>query len=119
MAITAAILIAIYIIGMLIAINWPQRYHHPEDRIANGCMFGVVVGLGVLGAVLGLAFWLRAQWTVNVIFAMTVFPAVVVTPQLAWSGINALRRRSIARGKRIPAEQLRDRLSGHTHVSEY
>src|SRR4051794_10228084 len=92
MAITAAILIALYIIGMLVAINWPQRYHHPEDRIADGCMAGVVFGLGVLGAILGLAFWLHAQWVVNAIFALTVFPAVVVTPQLAWSGIKALRR---------------------------
>jgi hypothetical protein len=119
MAITAAILIALYIIGIFVAINWPRRRRHPEDRIADGCLVGVAVGLGVLGAILGIVVWLHARWAVNAIFVLTVFPVVVAGPQLAWAGIKALRRKAIARGTTIPPDQLRDRLSGHTHVSQY
>src|SRR5437773_2760148 len=119
MAITAAILIVIYIIALVLVMKWPTRQHHPEDGMAIGCIMMTIAGLVVLGLVLGLAVWLKLVWLQRAIAVFMIAPMVLGLPQLAWQGIKKLKNRSIAKGVRIPRDQLKSRLSGRTHVFRY
>src|SRR5438093_12289596 len=103
MAIASAILIAVYIISIILVMKWPTRQHHPEDAQAVGCLSFIVALLLLLGAILGIGVWLRSRVIVDVVFAVTLFPAVIAAPQLAWHGIKKLQKTAVEKGKRIPA----------------
>ena len=44
MAITSGILLAIYIVAIVLVINWPTRRRHPEDAQAVGCLTFIALG---------------------------------------------------------------------------
>jgi hypothetical protein len=94
----------------------PQRQHHPEDGMAVGCLMMCIAGLALLAVVLAVASHYQVGWLVKTIFAITVFPAVALIPQLAMAGRKRMREREAARGIPIAADQLADRLRGQTHV---
>jgi len=119
MVITSGILIAVYTITLIAVLAWPQRQHHPEDGMAIGCLGMCIAGLGGLGLVLWLAAHFQIGWLIKTVFTITVFPAVVLIPQLARAAVIKLRKQPTDRGVPIPADQLVDRLRGQTHVMTY
>ena len=119
MVITSGILIAAYIIALIAVLAWPQRQRHPEDGMAIGCLAMCIAGLCALGVVLGVAAHFQVGWLIRTIFAITVFPAVLLIPQLINADLKKRQQRAVARGIPIPAEQLAERLRGQTHVLTY
>jgi len=116
MTIIGAVLISVYVTAILLVTFWPTRHRHPEDRQAIGCLMGIAAILVCLGIVLAIAAWFRIRIAVAVVCSIAAFPAVILLPQLARMGIQKLRERSVAKGIRIPADQLFAKLSGQTHV---
>jgi len=116
MTLAAGILIAAYIVALIVVLAWPQRQHHPEDGMAIGCLMMCIASLCALAVALGLAAHFHIAWLVRVIFYVSVFPAVLLIPQLAAAGWKKRRQRAIDRGVPIPPDQLDGRLRGQTHV---
>jgi hypothetical protein len=114
--ITAGILLLTYIVAIIAVINWPTRRRHPEDAQAVGCLMLVAITCALLGGALFLAAHFHVRLLVYVIFAITVYPALYSIPQLAWKGWKAHRAKSAAKGRRILGDELRTKLTGHTHV---
>jgi hypothetical protein len=115
-ALTAGILLAVYIIAIALVIVWPTHRRHPEDGIAIGCLTLVAIACALLGGILYLAVHFHLRWLVYVIFAMTLYPALYLIPNFAYAGWKKLRAKSAARGRRLLGEELLQTLTGHTHV---
>jgi hypothetical protein len=119
MLIASAILITVYIAVLVGVLAWPARQRHPEDGMAVGCLGMVIAALCALGLLLAVAAHFQVRWLVNIIFAVTVFPALILIPQLALGALKKLRQRAVDRGVPIPADQLAARLRGQTHLMQY
>ena len=116
MALTAGILLAVYIIAIALVIVWPTHRRHPEDGMAIGCLMLVAIACALLGGVLFLAAHFHLRWLVYIIFAMTLYPALYLIPNFAYAGWKKLKARSAARGRRLLGEDLVQVLTSQTHV---
>ena len=116
MALTAGILLAVYVVAITLVIFWPTRRRHPEDGQAVGCLMLVAVGCAVVAGVLYLAVRFQLRWLIYIIFAGTLYPALYALPQFAWAGWNKMKARSGARGRRLLGDELQSALSNQTHV---
>jgi hypothetical protein len=76
MAITAGILLTLYLVGILFALLAPTRQHDPQRGVAVGCLMIVAGAILVLGLALGLGVFFDWPWMINIIFWITIFPFI-------------------------------------------
>jgi MFS family permease len=92
MAWTAGVLLAVYALGILVALSRKPRQPDPQRGQAIGCLMIVVFALVGLGAVLAAAVIWELNGLIRVVFWIAVFPCLSLLGSGFWHLVQPRRR---------------------------
>lgn len=87
----AAVLLGLYVLGLVIALATSFGNNDPQRGVAQGCLIIVIVGLLAVGGVLYAAIHFQIRPLVYLVFALTVFPFVSLIGASIYYVIQRLR----------------------------
>ena len=91
---TAGALLGVYFLIVLIVLIMPAKQHDPQMGAAQGCLFGLVLMLAMLGALLAVGAHWQLHWLVYLIAVIAVAPpAWLLLVAGPWYLVLRLKRR--------------------------
>jgi hypothetical protein len=91
---TAGALLGVYFLIALIVLIMPTKQRDPQMGAAQGCLFGLVLMLAVLGALLAIGAYWQLHWLVYPIAVIAIAPpAWLLLVAGPWYLILRLKRR--------------------------